>query len=69
MKKQKILYVITTEDVINTSNQENIPFTENDLPLIEESIGNYFGDKWQDAIKYALVGIKEQKIGEKNGII
>lgn len=54
MKKQKTLYTITTEDVINISNQENIPFTEKDMSFIEDKIGDYFGDKWQDAIKYAL---------------
>lgn len=54
MKKQKTLYVITTEDVINVSNKEGILFTEKNLSFIEDKIGDYFGDKWQDAIKYAL---------------
>lgn len=54
MKKQKTLYAITTEDVINVSNQEDIPFTGENLSFIEDKIGDYFGDKWQDAIKYAL---------------
>lgn len=60
MKKQKALYTITTEDVINVSAQENIPFTEKDLSLIEEKIGDYFGDKWQDAIEYALGEVKKK---------
>lgn len=59
MKKQKILYTITVEDVINVSSQENINFTEKDLPLIQEKIGDYFGDKWQDAILYALEALKK----------
>lgn len=61
MKKQKTLYVITTEDVTNVSNQEDIPFTEKDLSFIEDRIGDYFGDKWQDAIKYALNELNRNK--------
>lgn len=60
MKKQKTLYTITIEDVINVSNQENIPFTEKDLIFIQDKIGDYFGDKWQDAIKYALGAVKKK---------
>lgn len=59
MKKQKILYAIITEDVINVSDQENISFTEKDLPFIQDKIGDYFGDKWQDAILYALEALKK----------
>ena len=54
MKKQKIFYALTAEDVLNVSEQENILFAEKDLPFIKDKIGDYFGDKWQDAIKYAL---------------
>ena len=61
MKKQKILYAITTEDVVNVSNQKNIPFTEKDMSFIEDKIGNYFGDKWQDAIEYALNELEKNK--------
>lgn len=61
MNKQKILYTITTEDVINISNQENIPFTEKDMPCIEDKIGDYFGNKWQDAIIYALRELSQNK--------
>lgn len=61
MKKQKTLYAITIKDVINVSDQENIPFTEKDLPFIEDKIGNYFGDKWQDAIEYALNELEKNK--------
>lgn len=45
MKKQKTLYTVTTEDVINISNQENIPFAERDMSFIEDKIGDYFGGK------------------------
>lgn len=54
MKKQKILYAITAEDVINISEQENIPFTEKDLYFIEDKIGDFLGSQWHDAIVYAL---------------
>lgn len=60
MKKQKILYAITNEDVINASNQEGITFTEKDLPFIQGKMGDYFGDKWQDAIVYALEELRSK---------
>lgn len=60
MKKQKILYAITTEDVINVSEQEGVAFTEKDLPFIQDKIGDYFGDKWQDAIIYATGSLKKK---------
>jgi hypothetical protein len=54
MKKQKILYTLTVEDVRNISKREDISFTTKDLPLIQDKIGDYFGDSWQEAIIYAL---------------
>lgn len=60
MKKQKILYAITNEDIINVSDQEGIPFTEKDLPFIQDKMGDYFGDKWQGAIIYALEALKNK---------
>jgi len=60
MKKHKILYVITTDDVINISDQESIPFTEKDLPFIQDKTGDYLEDKWQDAIVYALKALKKE---------
>jgi len=60
MKNQKILYALTVEDVFNVSEQENIPVTEKDLSFISDNIGDYLGDKWQDAIKYALGEIKKK---------
>lgn len=60
MKKQKILYVITVEDVINVSQQKNISVAEKDLPIIKDKIEDYFGDKWQDAIEYALGELKKK---------
>lgn len=61
MNKQKTLYAITTEDIINTSAQENIPFAEKDLLFIKDKIGDYFGDKWQDAIRHALNELEKNK--------
>lgn len=60
MKKQKILYAITVEDVINFSEQENISVTEKDFSVIQDKIGDYFGDKWHDAIEYALGELKKK---------
>lgn len=60
MKKRKILYALTAEDVVNISNEEKMPFKVKDLPFIKEKIGDYFGDKWQDAIKYALIAVKKK---------
>ncbi len=60
MKKQKILYAITTDDVVNISSEENTSLTEKDLHFIEDKIGDYFGDKWQSAIEYALCELKKK---------
>lgn len=61
MKKQKTLYAITADDVINISKQENIPFAEEDTSFIKDKIGDYFGDKWQDAVLYALRELSRNK--------
>ncbi|OHB07593.1 MAG: hypothetical protein A3G47_02350 [Candidatus Zambryskibacteria bacterium RIFCSPLOWO2_12_FULL_39_45] len=55
MKKQKILYAITIEDVLNVSKKEKMSFDIKNLPLVEEKIGDYMGDKWHEAIEYALI--------------
>jgi len=60
MKKQKILYALTAEDVLNISEEEKIPFDMDDLLFIEEKIGDYFGDKWRDAIGYALTEVNKK---------
>ena len=61
MKKQKILYAITIEDVLTVSDEENIPFAEKEMAFIEDKIGSYFSDKWQDAIRYALNALETNK--------
>jgi len=54
MNKKKIMYAITVEDIINISDKKNISVEEKDLFFLSDKIGDYFGDKWQDAIEYAL---------------
>lgn len=51
---ERVLYAITTEDVKKMSRQERIPVTRQDLPFIEDKIGDYFRERWQDAVVYAL---------------
>ena len=52
--KEKILYSITTEDIITVSEENNIPFVEKDLPFLADKIGDFMGDQWHGAIEYAL---------------
>lgn len=59
--KKKILYAITTEDIINVSEENNIPFTEQDLPFLADKIGDFLRDKWYAAIEYALEEIKRSR--------
>ena len=60
MKKQKTLYAITTEDVLNISKEENLPFSIENLSSIEEKIGDYMGERWREAIEYALIEINKK---------
>lgn len=60
MKKQKILYTITVDDVANVSEEGNIPFTGQDMPFIEDKIGDFLGNYWYDAIEYALQELKRK---------
>ena len=55
MKKQKTLYAITIEDVLNVSKEEKMSFDIKNLSLVEEKIGDYMGDKWREDIEYALI--------------
>lgn len=61
MKKQKILYSITVQDVINVANEEHISFTERDLNFIADKVGDFFGSQWYDAIEYALKELERNK--------
>ena len=61
MKKEQVLYVITSNDVKNVSDEMNISVSENDFSFIEDKIGNFIGDKQHDAIEYALQEVEENK--------
>jgi len=61
MKKEKILYAITRDDIKNVSVEINISVLEKDLPFIKDKIGDFIGDKWHDAVEYALCALEETK--------
>ena len=63
--KEKILYAITTMDVINTAEENGIRFTEKDVPFVQEKIGDYFGSKWQEAVDFALWELKDCRKSKK----
>lgn len=58
MDENKILYAISVEDVMNVSEEVNIPLDEKDLRFIEGKIGDFMGSKWSEAIEYALQELK-----------
>ena len=60
MKKQKILYAVTVEDVLTVSQENNIAFTEQDMAFIEDKIGDFFGSYWYDAVEHALQELKKE---------
>ena len=60
MKKPKILYTITDEDVVNVAEEINISFTEQDMPFIQDKIGDFIGSYWYDAVEYALQELKKE---------
>ena len=43
MRREKILYTITTEDVRNVSDEVDISFANKDLHFIQDKIGDFFG--------------------------
>ena len=59
MNKDKILYSITSEDVINVSEEIKISISSKDLQFIEDKIGDFFGSQWYDAVEYALTELKK----------
>lgn len=60
MKKQKVLYAITVEDIINVSKEENIPFSEKNIDFIADKIGDFLGNYWYDAVEYGLQELKRE---------
>ena len=59
--KKKILYAITNEDVMTVSGENKIPFSNKDLYFIEDKIGDFLGDRWHEAVEYALEESKRKK--------
>ncbi len=53
-------YAITSDDVLTVLEENKIFFTKEDLHFIEDKIGNFLGDRWYDAVKYALEELKEK---------
>ena len=54
MKKEQTLHIITMDDAKNVSSEMNIYVSERDFTFIKDKVGNFIGDKWHDAIEYAL---------------
>ena len=63
--KEKILYAITTEDVINVAGEEGVCFTAKDIPFVQKKIGDYFSDKWYEAVDFALTELKNKNARKK----
>ncbi len=61
MEKEKILYSITVEDVINVAKEIGVDFTEDDLRIIQDKIDDYMGSTWHDAVENALKELKKNK--------
>lgn len=57
---ERVLYAITTEDVKNLAREEHIPVRKKDMPFVEDKIGDYFRERWQDAVIYALNELQEK---------
>ena len=58
---ERVIYAITTKDVKKVAHDEHVPVTKKDLPFIEDKIGDYFRQQWQDAITYALNELQESR--------
>jgi len=58
--KEKILYAITTEDLMTVSDANKVLFTEEDLHFIEDKIGDFLGSYWYGAVEYALEELKRK---------
>lgn len=61
MNKRKIIYAITVQDVVNTSEEIGIDFTENDIEFIQDKIGDFMGSSWSDAVEFALQELKTRE--------
>lgn len=61
MNTRKILYAITVKDVKNVSEEIGIDFSDEDIELIQDKIGDFMGSTWSDAIEFALQELKTKK--------
>lgn len=61
MDQDEIIYSLSVEDIVNVSEQIEIPFDEKDIPKISEFVGGYFGDMWFDAIEQALNELEDER--------
>ena len=59
--KEKVLYAITSEDVMNVSDEIDIPVSAKDMSFIEDKIGGFFDDQWHDAVEYALTELEDDR--------
>ena len=58
--KEKILYAITSSDVMNILGKNKYFPTEQDFCFIADKIGDFFGDHWCSAVEYALGELKRK---------
>ena len=61
MEKDKIIYSITTEDVMNVAKELGVDFKEEDLRIIEDKIDDYMGSTWHEAVENALKELIKNK--------
>jgi len=61
MKKDKVIYRLVVEDVLNVieENEMHIQLSEQDVDFIEAKIGNYID--WYGAIENVLNDLEESK--------
>ena len=63
MNKEKVIYQLSVEDIFTVieDNELKIKIKEKDIPFIEDKVGDFMGDKWNDAIRYALFELQDSK--------
>jgi len=59
----QIIYSISIEDVLTVIEDNNLKLKikKEDIPFIEDKIGDFMGDKWCNAIEYALLELKQSR--------
>ncbi|HAB53275.1 MAG TPA: hypothetical protein DCE80_14075 [Ignavibacteriales bacterium] len=63
MNNDQIIYSISIEDILTVIEDNNLKLEikKEDIPFIEDKIGDFMGDKWCDAIEYALLELKQSR--------